>query len=70
MNDLDIGSPFSGDFEGLFVFNLGFAGDVLELIFAVPGAPLTGEFVCEPLARAAEDEDRSFLSFIFFSLSP
>jgi hypothetical protein len=69
MNDLDFGSSFSGNFEKVFVFDLGLAGDVLELTFAVPGVLLAGEFDCKPLARAAEDEDRSFFSFIFFLFS-
>jgi len=69
MRDLDFEGPFSGDFEEVFVFDLGLAGDVLEPIFTVPGTFFTGEFACEPLARAAEDEDRPFSSFIFFLLS-
>jgi hypothetical protein len=66
MRDLDFGGPFSGDFEEVFVFDLGLAGDVLEPIFAVLVAFFTGEFACETLARAAEDEDLPFSSFIFF----
>jgi hypothetical protein len=69
MNDLDFGGPFSGDFEEVFVFNVGLAGGILELIFAAPGVFLKGEFGCEPLARAPEDEDLSFFFFIFFLFS-
>jgi hypothetical protein len=70
MSDLDFAGLFSSDFKEVFVFDLGLAGDVPELIFAVPGAFFTGEFGCEPLPRAAEDEERCFFSFIFLSLSP
>jgi hypothetical protein len=70
-NDLDFRGSFSGDFEEVFAFDLGLPGDVLGLIFAVPGVLL--EFGREPLARGAEDEDRSssdrFFFIFFLSLS-
>ena len=69
VNGLAPRSSFSGNFVGVFFFDLGLAGDGLGGTFAVTRRFFRDELPCERLAGIPEAVVGFFFAFIFSSLS-